>query len=581
MESKKIVFLILLMALFNGCAYSSKKLNDTFREKSLELPMDSNNTLVENIKEKKVTKKYISTKSKTLSESLAEIGRINNQNYLLEGEDFSLEYVPNYKYISDINTLTEYVGDTTNKTLVIEKNKFIKNRVKVVRAIEKEELKKNLEDITFSLIGQDIDLRVALQRFSKKTNFSIIFTDSKQQSGDANNAVITQSNSDFKSELISFNGVNALQFLNYMKKSLNLYVDIDYKNRLISLGKYKLKTLPILVVNRNITKDGNSVIQSTEGGAQQGTEGSIQTKIEFGVYESLMDTIKEVVDSINKRSGDNNLVSVDKNTGIVSIYATSSAMQVLENSIKKFNKSYNISGMATLSIYELIVNNGITIGSDFKYFNGSTDGTSSYGATTNVTQTLANSINILNKNLAGTKGIDMVAKSISKLGYIAKRIDYGIRFRNHVPSSIRELRETNYVKNSNTNTTSGAIDSTTTTSTETEKIVAGAEVLIIPKIFENTISLYLSISDTTIESITKETFGTTEINIPITKPRSIDDEFIMQNGESRFIRSITLLEDADKYNGLIPIKDFIIGGEKEKSLVRKELVYVLSVELNK
>jgi len=577
---KQIVLIAGAALFFTGCSMK-EQVQSTFKEHGAKITSSELkvNSMTENIQEHSAAQAFVSTRNKSLKEALEEVGRINGQNFILNGQNFTLPHAAGHTHITDYFTLKQYVEDTTGKTLVITNNKFVKNRVKVVRAVDKEALHADLSKTSFSLRAQDLDLRQALQHFSAQTGFSIVFTDPKQPSTDAG-GVTSNSTKDFTTEMISFHGVNALQFLNYIEKSLDLYIEVDYLEKLVKIQKYKLKTIPLMIANRTISREGSSGNFDSGDSGGGGDEGTIQNRIEYSVYDALKNTTNEVVERINQRSGASNLVTIDENTGIVSLYATQSAMHTLESAVKNFNASYSATGRATLTVYELVVNNGVTLGSDFSFTKA--NGNTNIAGETTLTSTLNSAITWASQNAAAdpTRSVDLVAKSLSEIGYIAKRTDYGLRIRNHVPSSARELSKTNYVKNTNTDVTSGD-DPTTSTSTETEELVTGSDIMMIPKIYEDMISLYISINETTLEEMKKETFATTEINIPITKPRTIDDEFLFRDGSKKMIRHLTRFEEADKYEGIIPLKDFIIGGEKDKQIVRTELIYVLSIELDK
>lgn len=581
---RKIISMIIVGSLFiTGCSLKDS-VNKTYSEKSEEmLSLNENtNTLKNGIQEKKNAKQFVMTEHKKVSEALEEIGLISERTYILTGDDMDLPYAPNYSGVKDFYTLQEYIEDTTNKTLEIVKNKYSQNRVKVVQIKDKEQIGKDLQEIKFSLKGQDTDFKTAIQDFIKKTGFSVVYGNGPKSTSSSISATASSnndSNNDFTSKLISYNGITAQQFINYLKTSFDLYIDVDYANKLVKIEKYRLKEMPLLIANRVISKNGNSMLQASETSSSSKETSSVQSKMEISVYEAFNKALGDLSININQKTGDLNFVSLDANTGIVSIYATSSAMNILEDKIKNFNRSYTLDGYATITIFELIVNNKITAGTDVTYNNTSSIRNSTIEASTSLTSALNNAITFANKSGNGTRTLDIVAKSLSEIGYISKKTEYGGRFRNHVPSSLKELTVTNYVKNSQTNVQNSTTTSTTTTSTETEQIVAGSESIVLPKIYGDTISIYVSLSDTVIESITKETYGTTQINIPVTKPRSIEDEFVLKVGESKIIKHITAYEDADKYKGVIPLKDFILGGQKDKELIRKELIYMLSINL--
>lgn len=578
MKLSNVFLVATALLVFSGCA-SHQNVTQTFTEKSKEFKeLKDDVTLKSQIKEVVKPDSFVVTKNKLLSEALQEISALSNTQFLLQGEDMPLPYVPSYKNIHDFNSLKIFIEDTTNKTIRITKNKFVKNRIRTVRLIDKEAIGKDFKNKTFKLTGQDLDLRESLKRFSEKTGFTVVYNNKIKST--SNGTENSNSDNAFKVKLINYQCVNAQQFIEYLRYSLNFYIDIDYVNKMCKIEKYRLKEIPLIISNRTISKSGSSEISSSsEASSTAETSSGMQSKIELSVYDALETTIKDLVTNINTKSGDSNYVSLDKNTGIVSIYATNDAMKIISAKIKNFNKSYMETGYVTLTVFELIVENKQDIGSNINYSNKGSIKNSTIGVNTNnISDTVNSIITFANMNAKGTKTLDIIANSLNEIGHILKKTEYGSKIRNHVPSSLKELRVTNYVKNAVANVETGTASTTTTSSTETAELVSGSDGVLIPKFDGDEASIYVSLSDTVVESITKETYGTTEINIPITKPRTIDDEYIIKRGESTIVKRIDSYEDADSYKGIVPIKNFLIGGENNKNIVKKELLYVLTLD---
>ena len=145
MNTNRIVLSGLLATLlFSGC--TTKLLNDDYKSYSKQgykdLKEGNKNSITQKIKEDEIRNKknYIDLSiSKDLSAVLKELGIKNNRVYLLCGKDITLKKSPSSKLlnITDFNDLKKYIEDTTNYTITITNNKYIKNRVKQVMLIDK------------------------------------------------------------------------------------------------------------------------------------------------------------------------------------------------------------------------------------------------------------------------------------------------------------------------------------------------------------------------------------------------------------------------------------------------------------
>jgi len=142
----------------------------------------------------------------------------------------------------------------------------------------------------------------ALEEMSKLTGFSIVYqTDSSSSSSTQNVSmqnIVSQngSNSFFEGKYTSFSGNNVADFLNLLSNNFNLYVDIDYKNKLIKFSKRKTKIFHVFVNNINMSGSlsGQKSVSGVEGG-ESDSNLPISSQITINILDDLENNLNKLI----------------------------------------------------------------------------------------------------------------------------------------------------------------------------------------------------------------------------------------------------------------------------------------------
>ena len=240
-----------LISGLTGCTtkapvdYANTRINSELNSTVITNSTDSN--LAKKINETKLADTFVDINyQKTLKEVLEILGKIEGRIYFLdENSENIMVPISDFK-IKSVNDLKRYLETTTNKTIKITKNKYLKNMPKLV-AVE-DLYYTNLLKTTkksYQSRGKQISADALLSDFIKETGFSVVYKTEHFKSQNSREAGA----SIFAETLIDFNGDNAYDFLKYIERTYNLFTDIDYKNKLITISKYKSKHFKLAIGN--------------------------------------------------------------------------------------------------------------------------------------------------------------------------------------------------------------------------------------------------------------------------------------------------------------------------------------------
>ena len=583
MNFKNISLSLVIASLFVGCTMKQEADNKFNKQAEVNLDnYDKKDYLINELRTRENIQGigYVNVDTKkTVETLLGNLSLIDGKFYHLKGLDIVVPAIKGYKNIKSFKDLDTYIQSTTNKALLIEENKYLLNSVKTVRVVDKNSIANNFENLKINLYGKSVDLKSAFIQVSHLTGFSVVYksnvatTSSNGASGNTSTIGLNNENvNDFASELISFNDGTISQFLKYAEVSLDIYIDIDYKEKMIILSKYKSRNIPLIVNNRDVKK---TKMASAAAGAEnlqsdtEGDVGGITSQFEFDIYKELQSSLDAVIGNY----GGKNSVKIDIATGNVNIYATNDVMRQITEKIENFNDSYRKQVEVELTTMELIVNNNLELGSNIT--GTKTDPANGLVAAIQSALTAENTPSL---TLTTKKGDVGTIKSLKDIGYVSKTTTQTYRSRNHTPFIIQSTDLTNYVENMTSTPIQTGDTTTVTQSTETAKIEVGLTAVILPKIVGDEISLYINPASTKLNSLEKESFSNLEINIPSVNISVLENEPLLRDGDKVIIGSHSIYEDADGYKGIIPIDNFIIGGNTSKKLVKKVIVYVLSAK---
>ncbi len=580
---KNFIYLITLtisiLLMLNSC--SVKSLNKDFKNYvDKNYVKDSENGYLKNkVQQNIIHQSYIDLSiKKSISTLLKELSAIDGNVYIFKGEDIDIEPCTNSQklHIDSFRKLNQYIQDTTNLTMIITKNRFLKNRAKIVELTDLHSLGSNLNQVPFYLKGS-VSINDALEEMSKLTGFSIVYKTSDTSSSNQNsepslqNVVAqTQSGNFFEGKYTFFSGKNVADFLNLLSNNFNLFVDIDYKNKLITFSKKKSKIFHVFVNNINMsgTLNGQKTVSGVNGGSNSNLPISSQVTINI-----LADLEKNLQQLIKGKPG--SVLSFNKTSGQIFIKTDKRTMESATKLINDFNAIFNKQIDFQLDIYEFAVSKNFTYGVSIggKITRGKFTADTGSGRTNDLIKSI---FHITKKG----SNVNADVESTNKIVQLLQNTNHGYTIKNNMPYMIDLTNSKNYVKTITTTINHSVSGDTQVTTPETDTISDGTILTVLPRIVGKRIELNIEPNIITINKISKETYDGNTISLPDISTNKFKSNITLLSGERRIIGYITQYQDVSDYNGILPLNHFIIGGENNKKYIRKEIVFVVGARIS-
>jgi len=561
---------------FSGCGMVSERAqNKDFKNLAADVVKEKKDDIIKNnVNEIILEKQFLDlTYDKRLSDVLKELGQLEGRSYFLKTsdiDDITIPAVGNKKNIR-INTfdkLNTYIRDVSNYGLFVVKNEFLVNQAKVIEVRDIRSLKSDFSKMGIK-INSNKNLKDVLSTIADVSRFNIVF------SKDLNLA-----NKD--DIYVNYSGENLQGLLDYLSNTLEVYIDVDYDRKMIKFNKYKKKYFDLIISDHNIngTTDNESISagSSQVSGASSTTKSSSLTNtINITLYTHLTENLTKLFDT-GKTENPNNFFTLNKTTGQIMVNATKETMKAAEDLIDQFNNSFNSQVKINLEIYEVLVRNSKNLGIDGTV--GFDDGSFKAGIT--ATNNVAANVFSLNK-IDGKFPYDMFLSSLNTVGKVVNNNNYFIMTRNHMPYNKKIVTTTNYVKSVKTTVLNQGTTATpiTESTQETDVISEGFTVTLLPNIVGENISLNINPNITQLLSMENEVYNNNKITLPKVSVENFSTEIIIKDGEKFIIGSVTTYEKSEDYKGVLPLEDFIIGGNSGGEFLRKETVFVISAEIVK
>lgn len=537
-------------------------------------------------------KKFIDlTVSKKLEDVLMELSKIENKIYMITDEKSNI-YVPatissSLLKIDNLNSLKTYIEDTTNYTLDITKNKFVNNRPKIIKVVDKKALESDFSNLNFQVKSKST-VASALSELSKRINFSIIYKEDLNTSYNNSNTNNTNMGSQsispenldffnekyFSDEYVYFTGNNVSDFLNYVEQNFDVYTDINYEDKIISISKYKTKIFNVSALNYNIKLSDaqmgsetstNSTNTSSTSSSTDGTA-AIKTETEIKGVEVFKNNLESFIedDKLSKL-----IFNVD--SGQVIVKTTNQNMKEIEKIVNEYNKKYTTQIQITVDIYEFVLNKNYTFGTDVKY-NGA-------AGSTVATSFLENNIFNAITNVAGGKDINVLVDSRNNFIRYSKSYTYTKDLTNNIPDTINVGNNKKYIASSSTTTTSNT-STTSSTDQQIENLNEGVSITLMPRVVGNKIIIKNEVKiNSTNELVANTDKEGDTIYMPDQDVKTFPGHVVLTSGNRRVIGSYQDFQDIKNYKGAAPIEDFVIAGASGKSFVKKEIIVVLSAKI--
>ncbi len=577
--SKIAILTILPLFILNSCGV--KNLNKDFRRYvDKNYVKDSNNGyLKRKVQQNIIHQTYLDLSiKKSISTLLKELSAIDGHVYIFKGEDIDIEPCTNSQklHIDSFRKLNQYIQDTTNLTMIITKNRFLKNRAKIVELADLHSLESNLNKVPFYLKGS-VSINDALEEMSKLTGFSIVYktsnTPSLPQSSEPslqNVVAQAQSGNFFEGKYTFFSGTNVADFLNLLSNNFNLFVDIDYKNKLITFSKKKSKIFHVFVNNINMsgTLNGQKTVSGVNGGSNSNLP--ISSQVNINILADLENNLKKLISK-----DPNSILSFNKTSGQIFIKTDKRTMESATKLINDFNAIFNKQIDFQLDIYEFAVTKNFTYGVSIggKITRGKFTADTGSGRTNELIKS------IFNITKQGSQ-LNADVESTNKIVQLLQNTNHGYTIKNNMPYMIDLTNSKNYVKTITTTINHSVSGDTQVTTPETDTISDGTILTVLPRIVGKRIELNIEPNIITINKISKESYDGNTISLPDISTNKFKSNITLLSGERRIIGYITQYQDVSDYNGILPLNHFIIGGENNKKYIRKEIVFVVGARIS-
>lgn len=176
----------------------------------------------------------------TLKGMLRRISLAENKNYVYMGRDLRLPDAPNL-YITGFEDLRRYVRDATPYALVVKKNGFVKSDTVLVDLYYR---KSNpfLEPFNVDIIGEG-SLAKIFERIGAVTGYSVYVDSDLDEEFNC------------KPERFAFHGKTMMDFLKYVEKAKNVFVDVNFDKKTIEVSRYRTDIIELPVYSRKDTTD--------------------------------------------------------------------------------------------------------------------------------------------------------------------------------------------------------------------------------------------------------------------------------------------------------------------------------------
>lgn len=557
--------LVLSSLLLIGCSSKDKVTvdnNGTTGENFAEL----NNKKVLN--EQRIRTQYVNTQNSSVSKVLELLSDEDMKTHILMGEDLLL---PSKKYkVNTIRDLQQFVEMFSNMKLVKEAESERLVKWKLVS----HELNPFNKKYKMDLSGSDIKMNEIMKQVGIATGYSII---PKKD--------VTE---DYTKNLhLEFNGETIKEFIDYIGKYSNLYVDIDHKMKTITLSKFKhtIFDVPVSIPNIDIEKDISSGSGTTTGTGFGGGNISTKTKQQVDIYEELdkyLGTIlTEDLSMINTGETNKNTYFIQRGVGKVYVNADPITMAKVTEVIANFKSNLEISVNVNVAVYTVDLKETSSYGINWQYIQNSLGGALSAGNTSNIMKITDNGIDgngMLNagktglfgtavgegsgiiggaKKLGADSAITAILNMAGNFGKISDIQKFNISTMNNFPTVQVISRKNPYLKSiTNEIVANDTGNNTIVTTPEFGEVDSGIFFYINAKTFKDSDKIAINFSPmfNKLEGFETINYGNNESSSqPVTSIQSYNNNIVINDGEQVLITGIITDKKGSGYDGMNPL----------------------------
>lgn len=562
------------LLLFSGCGnknHDSKSLNNVFKDESLS----ASQKLIEKNGEVRIETSTVSLEQKKkITTILDELSAIDGRMYFYEGADIEVGGIKNLR-VNSFEALNNVLKSITNYEIVITKNKLLKDLPKVV---ELRELKESsvLDELQVGQNSLVLPSKLLSSISSYADGWKIDYK---------NDLKLAINNSD----VIDFNG-SARDFIDFYAKTNNLFVDWDYKRKIITFSKYKQKILRLQTSNEkhkfsnNIEVDLNNESSSgSSGGSSSGGGGSKSTGVELTSSYDIMENFKLLVKTIIPQNTADEYINVIEDTGHIAVSTTPIKLEQLEEIIKKLNGDAHKQVSIKVTLIETDLSNQYQNGVNWSFVKDTINGQigksivagiNSQVATPEATLNAGNFLKFKNANT----GVGAIVKLLNTFGDTAVSFQNSGITTNNLPIIYNISNTKGYVSEFKLE---GVGDNVTVAPTQ-DSVTGGAYLYVKPSMVEDKITLSVKMVTSRINPFIRQEF----LNGQYIQSKDVDKKLFSQNivmksGERIIIGGIIQKTVQSSYEGLSPNQNFFgssLLGVKDKAYQTKEIAVMLEVE---
>lgn len=556
--------IILSSLLFIGCAEKevvSIENNGATGETFSEL------TNKKALNEQRTRKQYVNTQNSSVSKVLELLSDEDMKTHILMGDDLLL---PSKKYkVTTIRDLQQFVEMFSNMKLVKEAESERLVKWKLVS----HELNPFNKKYKMDLSGSDIKLNEIMKQIGIATGYSII----------PKKDVVEDYS---KSLNLEFNGETIKEFVDYIGKYNNLYVDIDHKMKTLTLSKFKhtIFDVPVSIPNIDIEKDISSGGGTVTGTGFGGGSISTKTKQQVDIYDELDKYLSTILASdvsmLNTGETNKNTYFIQKGVGKVYVNADPVTMAKVTEVINNFKSNLEISVNVNVAVYTVDLTDKSSYGINWQLIQNSLSGVLSTGNVSNimtVNNTAATGVDLTNaaktgvlgtsvgegagiiggaKNLGNNSAIGAILNMAGNYGKISDIQKFNISTMNNFPTVQVISKKNPYLKSiTNEIVANDTGNNTVVTTPEFGEVDSGIFFYINAKTFKDsdTIAINFAPMFNKLEGFETINYGNNESSSqPVTSIQSYNNNIVINDGEQVLITGIITDKKGSGYKGMNP-----------------------------
>lgn len=550
---KKILFFILVIFFYSACSsksYHNEMIENT--KKSFDKRDYSNikkSYSRELVDERLKQKTYINVlEDKTLSDVLKEMELLDDNFYFLKSSDI---VIPKSRIkIHNMDELNSYLKAILDKELFIKKSGSI-YLVKLLSVSESK--KKSIQHIPFRLNGQ-ISVEELIKLIIKESGYEVSIGN------------YIKNKDEFQDSIININSNNLIDALNSLGHTKNVFVNIDYEKEIINLNRYKDIVIELNIPLLDIKTSNETQAQEISG------QSKIKNSSQIQLYTELDKMLKNIISTDRVST-----YHIDKASGLIFLKSTKAVEKAVRQIVKAYELAFSKEATIEFERIEIALNKSRAYGITTASSTPTAPQTTSSGTANTLVQGVTRKIEgegaltFTSQNLH--RLLSLTGKAENKIGRVLNYTKNVIVLKNNIPTVQSMSQNTDYISKIETTVN----DTATSTESTVSTIKDGTSITAMAKVLRDRIFLNITPTIKKLIKITEAKVGTSTIQLPQYNDQSYNISREVRLGEKAIVGSIIVHDDSKTYQGILPLEYFAIGGTDGKSYVRREIVFVVTV----